>query len=107
VCAVKLLDGGGAIVVVDSYAVGFADSVGVFAANEREIAPIVFWQHIVVVLGWDLFSLVHIDSGWNVPILGLSFGFDESFDACDDDANGGMIGDGFDRFFDGGGAAFF
>jgi hypothetical protein len=44
--------------------------MGVFAANEREIAPIVFGQHVIVVREWDLFSLIHIDSGGNVP-----FGF--------------------------------
>lgn len=26
----------------------------------------------------------------------LSFSFDKTFDACDDDADGGVIGDGFD-----------
>ncbi len=67
VCAVKLLDGGGAIIVVDGHTIGFADSVSVFASDERGIAPIVFGQHIVVVLRWNLLRLAHIDSGGNAP----------------------------------------
>jgi hypothetical protein len=31
----------------------------------------------------------------------------EAFDACDDDADGGIIGDGFDRLLDGSSACFF
>jgi hypothetical protein len=48
-CAIKFLNGSGAISFVYGHGVRLSDEMGVFATNERYLAQIVFWQNIVFI----------------------------------------------------------